>query len=73
VARVPESSPAFGAGLRAVAAFSAVDFAPFAAVRPVRVLLADGRRLEYRARAHGLPGVAWKRVAGVPDQRCLKP
>jgi hypothetical protein len=73
VARVPESSPAFAAGLRADAAFSAVDFAPYAADRPVRVLLADGRRLEYRARAHGLPGVAWKRVAGVPDQRCLKP
>jgi hypothetical protein len=73
VASVPESSPAFAAGLRPEIAFSAVDFAPYAAQRPVRVLLADGRQLEYRARAHGLASVAWKRVAGVSDQRCLKP
>jgi hypothetical protein len=73
VTRVPEQSPAFAAGLRAESAISAIDFAPYAADRPVRVLLADGQQLEYRPRTHAVPSVAWKRVAGVSDQRCLKP
>jgi hypothetical protein len=70
VTHVPERSPAFAAGLRAEAAISAIDFAPYAADRPIRLLLANGERLEYRPRTHAVPGVTWKRVAGVPDQRC---
>jgi hypothetical protein len=73
VTHVPEGSPAFAAGLRAETAVRAIDFAPYAAERPIHVLLADSRQLEYRPRSHALPSVAWKRVAGVPDQRCLKP
>jgi len=70
VTHLSEASPAFGAELRAQQLISAIDFAPYAADEPVRVLLADGRRLEYRPRTHAVPGVAWRRVAGVPDQRC---
>ena len=73
VTHVPEHSPAFAAGLRAETAISAIDFAPYAADRPIRVLLAHGQQLEYRPRSHAVPSVAWKRVAGVPDQRCLTP
>jgi hypothetical protein len=73
VTHVPEQSPAFAAGLRPETAIGAIDFAPYAADRPVRVLLADGQPLEYRPRTHALPSVAWRRVAGVPDRRCLKP
>ena len=51
VTHLPEQSPAFLAGLRTDAALGAVDFAPYAADRPVRVLLASGQQLENIARA----------------------
>jgi hypothetical protein len=73
VTHVPEQSPAFAAGLRAEASISAVDFAPYAADRPIRVLLADGQQLEYRPHTHAVTAIAWRRVAGVPDTRSLKP
>jgi hypothetical protein len=72
VTHVPDESPASATELRAQTPISAIDFAPYAADEPVRVLLADGRRLEYRPRSHTTPGVAWRRVDGVPDKRCLK-
>jgi hypothetical protein len=50
-----------------------IDFAPDAADRPVRLLLADGRELDYRPRTRSAPSVAWARVAHVPDQRCVNP
>ncbi|HWO08375.1 MAG TPA: hypothetical protein VNN80_02815 [Polyangiaceae bacterium] len=73
VTRVAEQSPAFATGLRAEAAINAIDFAPYAADRPIRVLLADAQPLEYRPSTHTVPSVSWKRVASVPDRRCLKP
>jgi hypothetical protein len=73
VTHVPEQNPAFVAGLRADTAINAIDFAPYAADRPVRVLRGDGQQLEYRPRTHSVAGLAWRRVANVPDQRCLKP
>jgi hypothetical protein len=72
VTGVSESSPAFAAGLRAESALGAIDFAPYAAERAIRVLLADGQQLEYRPRHHAVPSVAWTRIPGVPDRRCLK-
>jgi hypothetical protein len=73
VTHVPEQSPAFGAGLRAETLISAIELTPYAADRPIRVLGADGQKVEYRPRTHSVASLAWKRVAGVPDQRCLKP
>lgn len=73
VTRVSEHGPAFAAGLRADVRLGAIDFAPYAADRPVRLLAADGQLLEYRARARAVPAVVWKRLPGVPDPRCLQP
>jgi len=73
VTRVPERSPAFAAGLRAETAIDAIEFAPYASERPVRLLAGDAPPLEYRPQTHARAGVAWKRVAGVPDQRCARP
>jgi hypothetical protein len=72
VTHVAEGSPAFATELRAQTPISVIDFAPYAADEPVRVLLANGRRLEYRPRTHTVPGVAWRRISGVPDERCRK-
>lgn len=72
VTHVPDQSPAFATGLRPQTAISAIDFSPYAADQPVRVLLADGAQIEFRPRTHTLPGVVWKRVTGVPDRSCQK-
>jgi hypothetical protein len=72
VTHVPEESPAAATELRPQTPISIIDFAPYAAEEPVRVLLGDGRQVEYRPRAHTIPSVAWRRVDGVPDQRCMK-
>jgi hypothetical protein len=73
VTSVSDRGPAYAAGLRNETPISAIDFAPYAAERPVRIRSSDGQQLEYRARTHTLPSVAWKRVPSVPDQRCTKP
>jgi len=69
--RVSAESPAFAAGLRADTPLAAIDFAPYAAERPIRLLPAGGEPLEVRPHTHSVASVAWKRVVGVPDKRCL--
>jgi hypothetical protein len=69
--QVAESSPAYVAGLREGSVIRAIDYMPYVADRPIRVLLAEGQLLEYRGRAGKVDGSAWKRRADVPDLRCL--
>jgi hypothetical protein len=70
LATLDPSSPAFAAGLRPGVVVQAIDHVSFEADRPIRLLLADGGRIEYLGPRHTVPGYAWKRVPGVRDEVC---
>ena len=71
VTALEPTAPAFGAGLRAGARVRSIDHSPHDRERPIRVELEDGGTLEYRGAVAWVAGPSWKRVAGIPDERCL--
>jgi predicted metalloprotease with PDZ domain len=64
------SSPAFAAGLRPGAVVQAIDHVSFDAERPIRLVLADGSRIEYLGPRRTVRSYAWKRVPGVHESLC---
>ncbi len=70
ISAVEPASPAAAAGLRPGLAVQLIEHVPFDAQRPIRVLLEDGTSIEYRGAEARVRGHAWRRVAGVKDDRC---
>lgn len=70
VLAVDPRSPAEAAGLQAGALLQRLEHVPYDPQRPLRVVLQDGKSLEYRGAEGRVPGHAWRRVRGVKDDQC---